>query len=327
MNYNLNAGYGKQFLVDYPSLGGKVFIVMSPTDARYNMVADIIKPDPDGEIRLFTNLEAAYDATTSNSNDVIYLFGGSVSQYLTGTLDWSKNYVHLIGVCAPVGVGNRARIFMTAGVADTPMIKISGTGCVFKNISIFHGIDDDAALVAVEVSGSRNYFENVRIAGIGDDKQDAAGACSLKLDGAAENKFVNCAIGLDTVARGSAANSEILIDTASARNIFKDCLIYAWIEHASNHPLVKLADATAIDRYLIFDNCLFYHFSENYAITQAGIFKLVADLTQGHIIVKDCVGMSGSTTPTKWDVDDRDKIYLFNSPTPAADTAGLTRNV
>jgi hypothetical protein len=316
-------GYGRQFLADYPSLGGKVFIVMSSTDARFNMVQDILKTDPDGVVRLYTDIEEAYDATTTNSNDVIYYFGGSSSQNLTETLTWSKNYVHLIGVCAPVGIGNRARIFMTSTVDDSPMVTVSGSGCVFKNFSIFHGIDDAAALIAMTVSGSRNYFENVRIAGIGDTTQDAAGACSLKLDGAEENTFVNCVIGLDTISAGTAANSEILVDGASKRNLFKDCKIVRLIEHETNHPLVKLADATAIDRDLTFDNCLFLNMSENYGTTQTGNFKLVADLTQGYIILKDCVSVGA----TQWDVDDRNKIYLFNSPTPAADTAGISRAV
>ena len=224
-NYNKNMGYGRQFLADYPSLGGKVFIVMSSTDARYNMVQEIIDVDPDGLVRLYTDLEEAYAATVTNSNDVIYYFGGSSSQSLTDTLTWSKNYVHLIGVCAPVGIGNRARIFMTAGLDDATMITISGSGCIFKNISIFHGIDDAAALVAVTLTGERNYFENVRIAGIGNDTQDAAGAASLKMDGCAENTFVNCVIGLDTVAAGTAANSEILVDGSASRNLFKNCKI------------------------------------------------------------------------------------------------------
>lgn len=85
-NYNKNMGYGRQFLADYPSLGGKVFIVMSASDARYNMVKDIVDVDPDGEVRLFTSLEAAENATVTNSNDVIYYFGGSASQTLTDAL-------------------------------------------------------------------------------------------------------------------------------------------------------------------------------------------------------------------------------------------------
>lgn len=326
MNYNINSGYGKDFLRDFPSLGGKVFVVMSSSDARYDMISDIVKVDPDGDVRLFTDLESAYDATTTNSNDVIYLFGRG-SQTLTETLAWSKNYVHLVGVCAPVGVGNRARIFMDSDTNDSPMVNITGTGCVFKNISVFHGIDDADAKVAVQITGSRNYFKNCRFAGIGNNTQDAADACSLKLDGAEENTFEDCVIGLDTIAAGSAANSEILVDSAATRNLFKNCLIYRLIEHATNHPLVKLADATAIDRFLMFDNCTFLNMSVNYATKQDGVFKLAADLTQGYIIVKDCVGVSGTTSATKWDVDDRDKIHVFNSPTPAADTAGLTRAV
>ncbi len=325
--YNFNTAYGRQWLESFPSLGGRVFFVIATADTRYDMIANIVKTDPDGKTRLYATVEDAYAAAVTNANDVIYYLAGANSNSLTASLTWSKNYTHLIGVAAPVGAAKRARIFMTSTITTSPMITVSGTGCIFKNVYIFHGINNAAALGCVTVSGGRNYFENVHFAGIGNDTQDAADAFSLKLNGAAENYFYNCQIGLDTIARGSAANAELWLDGSSVRNHFKDCFIYAWIDHATNHPLVKLEDATAIDRYLMFENCMFYHFATNYATTQTGIFKLKADLTQGHIIVKDCVGMSGSSSATKWDVDDRDKIYLFNSPTPAADTAGLTRNV
>ena len=55
-----------------------------------------------------------------------------------------------------------------------------------------------------------------------------------------------------------------------------------------------MADATAIDRDLTFDNCLFLSMSENYAYTQGGVFKLAADLTQGYIVVKDCMAVNAS---------------------------------
>lgn len=328
-NYNFNMGYGRHWMDSFPSKGGRVFFVVSSSDDRYDMISNIVVEDPTGKVRLFTSIESAYAAATDGANDTIYYLAGPNSQTLTAQLVWAKDYCHLIGVCAPVGPAKRARIFMTSTVATSPMIDITtAEGCIFKDFYIFHGIADAAALGCVRLASTamRNYFENVHFAGIGNATQDAAGAYSLFLDGAAENLFVNCQIGLDTIARGTGANSEILVDTAATRNEFRDCLIYAWIE-ATTHPLVKLADATSIDRYLTFKNCLFLNESENYGTTSAGIFKLTADLTQGFIMVINCVGNSGSSSATKWDVDDRDKIYLFNAPTPAADTAGLTRNV
>lgn len=326
MKYSPHSAYGAHFLNSFPSMGGRVFFVMAAADTRYDMVANIVKTDPDGKTRLYNTIEAAYDAAVTNSHDTIYYFPGAAGQTLTAAVTWSKNYVHLIGVAAPVVRATRARIFAASTQTDAVLWTVSGTGCIFKNIYIFYGVNSAAALGCVKVTGQRNYFEGCHFAGIGNDTQDAANAYSLMLDGAAENRFVECAIGLDTIARGTAANSEILVDSAATRNYFKDCQIYAQIEHATNHPLVKLADTTAIDRDLTFDNCLFNHFSVNYATTQGGIFQVPA-ITQGYIIVKNCVGTSGSSSATKWDVNDNNKIELFNAPTPAEDTAGLIRNV
>jgi hypothetical protein len=177
------------------------------------------------------------------------------------------------------------------------------------------------------VSGERNRFDNCHIAGIGNNANDIAGAYSLKLTGS-ENEFRNCDIGLDTTLAGTNANSEILLDGSASRNKFLDCLIYRMIEHATNHPLVKLADATAIDRYLWFKNCLFLSQSVNYAFAQTGVFKLVSALTQGFIIVENCHANPGDhSSVVKWDADDRNQISLFATPLAIGDTAGTPLEV
>ncbi len=283
------------------------------------------------------SLSQAYNLAQPNQNDTIYLCAeGNSATFTTSrvtsassTFVWAKDLVHLIGVNDGPMVGQRSRIaFVSTFDAAVNLFTISANGCYFSNVEWFAGVAGTLPTGCLKVTGQRNRFVNCNIAGIGNDANDIADAYSLFLDGAAENVFQGCAIGLDTIARGTAANSEILIDSAATRNLFDGCLIYAMLEHATNHPLVKLVDATAIDRWLWFKNCYFGNLSVNYAIAQAGNFKLVQALTQGFIWLDNPRGNpSDNSTVVKWDVDDRNQIALFNAPTPAADTAGMARMV
>lgn len=227
-------------------------------------------------------LKEAYDLCTDGNNDIVYYIAGATSHSLAAKLDWAKSYTHLVGVCAPVGAAKRARIFMTAGVADTPMMTVSGSGCYFANLYFFHGVASAAALGCFLVSGSRNAFDNVHFAGIGNDTQDAAGAYSLSVTGD-ENLFRGCQIGLDTIARGTAANYEILFDGSAKRNVFEDCLIYAFIE-ANTHVLIAVADNEGIAGYTLFRNCILLSESNNNATAMASAMTVPVNMVTNYIV-------------------------------------------
>ena len=53
---------------------------------------------------------AAYAKCTANRNDVVALIGGPTASVEAAAIDWAKNYTHLLGFCAPVHEGQRARI-------------------------------------------------------------------------------------------------------------------------------------------------------------------------------------------------------------------------
>lgn len=282
----------------------------------------------------FQTLAKALDVAVAGQNDVVFLVAESntaanTTDYQSETLDWNKDMVHLIGVNSGPIMSHRSRIalistYVTAG----NLFTLSADACLIANLSMFAGVADAHPTGCLNVTGSRNVFKGCHIAGIGHASMDIAGAYSLKIDGAEELLFDRCYIGLNTVAAGSAANSEILID-GGAKNIeFYESKVYRQIEHATNHPLVKLADATAIDEFLLFTRCGFISTSVNYGYTQGGVFKLAADLTQGLIILDNCYAINDNASGAgKWDVDDRDKICVIASPTPEADSAGLIRVV
>jgi len=284
--------------------------------------------------RAVATLTRALAQATANQNDTVFLFAESntsanTTDYQDATRDWNKDLVHLIGVNSGSPMSNRSRVaFASDYDTASNLFTLSADACIIYNLAFFAGVAGTNPTGCFKISGTRNELKNCHLAGIGHANNDIAGAYSLLIDGAEECRLTNCRIGLNTVDAGTAANSEILFD-GGAKNIFLDnCLIYRRIEHATNHPLVKLADATAIDEFIIFDDCQFVSTSTNYAFSNAGAFKLVSDLTQGIILVTGGKTLLyNGTTAGKWDVDDRDKIKVMLGPTPADDTAGIARAV
>jgi hypothetical protein len=239
---------------------------------------------------------------TADKGDVVYMIAESntaayTTDYQSTALNWNKDGLHLIGVGAGTLMSQRSRIaqLSTATNVDN-LFTVSADNCYIANIQVFHGVNDATSVGAVLVSGSRNHFYRCHFAGIGHDTQDVADNYSLSISGQ-ENLFEECVIGIDTIARGSAANYEILSTTGSTRNVFKNCIIQGWCESANNYNWVKV---TYVDRYMLFDNCVFINgyagsvagFDSTVAIAEG--FNLSAGLN-GFVVLKDCAHMGATT--------------------------------
>jgi len=176
-----------------PSIGG----MATPSQG----VVWHVKPDtgsdgndgltPDTALR---TLVRAHQLAFANRNDIVRLYSESntaadTTDYQTATLTWSKDLLHLEGVCSGSMVSQRARVANATSSVLSPLITWSADGCLVSGIQFFHGVADATALVDFNLTGSRNRFENVHFAGVGDATQSAAGACSLKLDACTENVF------------------------------------------------------------------------------------------------------------------------------------------
>ena len=76
MQYNFNSGYGQilanQLAASVGPIFGRIMVVVPTSDAsvKEQMMKEIFVPDPDGKVRFYTTLEAAYAAATSNADDV-----------------------------------------------------------------------------------------------------------------------------------------------------------------------------------------------------------------------------------------------------------------
>lgn len=238
------------------------------------------------------SVAAAYAKCTADQHDVVLFVAGPTADQPTASITWAKNFTHLIGLSGDLpGVGQRCRIVGNATVDLTPVITWSASGCIVRNIQVFNGKDHNSDSGAVIVSGSRNVFENVFIAGMAHATPAArAGSYSLTLSGA-ENIFSDCSIGLDTIVRG-AANAELVVDGASAaRNIFRRCRFLSASETAGKF-LVTIAN---MDRWIEFEDCIFQNFSVNWAVSLTDAFNVTAAAT--HQIVlrgqNQLVGVTG----------------------------------
>lgn len=272
--------------------------------------------------RAVRTLNQAYQLATDGNNDVIVLLSNgtstaNVTTYLTSALTWSKNKTHLIGAAAPTGISPRARVSTdsTVSTALNPMVTLSGDGCVWSNVQIYAGIDAAVAANGLEVTGERNHFWRMHIAGIGNDKNDVANAYSLKLTGGGENLFEECTIGLDTTSKGDAANSELVFASATARNTFKGCTFRTFAS-AAGHQFV-LAGASAIERAQVFDDCLFLNPSEETSAVEMTEVFSVNSTQNGSIVLTGKTAAHGAadwegTPATVYGPDDETDPGILN---------------
>ena len=278
-------------LINIPVIGGQAF----SAQGKQYFVLPISGSDsnPGNNIaRPLKTLKAALALCTENQNDVVFLVAegstaATTSDYLATNLDWNKNLVHLIGIGTGTAIGQRARICNT-GVFTTPLFTVSASGCIFSNLLFFFG--DVAATTTVSigallVTGQRNLFYNCQISGIGHDDMDVSGAYSLSIAGGAENTFDGCYIGLDTIARGTATNTEIVFSSHATRNLFKNCIIATYAE-AAGHTFITAA-AGSLDRFAMFRNCMFWNPINSAATSITEAFSVTAP-TGGTIIVDNC---------------------------------------
>ena len=228
-------------------------------------------------------LGAGYNLLRNGFNDVLVLIGNGQSTgsaRLSQAFVWSKNAAHLIGVCAPSAVSQRARIAPFTGAAQAAFANfftVSGNGCLFSNLSWFHGFNVGvAASICLTITGSRNAFLNCDFEGMGDAVSAAdAGSRSILISGGGqENYFGHCNVGLDTVQRTN-ANSSIEIAGGGPRNTFENCTFPVDSSDGLQYMLLG-ANAAALDRWVFFKGCMFMNALGSGSTILAQLFHLVA---------------------------------------------------
>ena len=221
------------------------------------------------------NLDTAYNRCIGGANEIVCVLGGTASVNFSSKiasggagLVWSKNFTHCVGLTNPLALGQRARITNGAStVLLTPLIQVSGIGCLFQNIEIANvGSHATQAAVALALTGVRNSFIDCQISG-GFTATTTANAAmrSLLIGGtvggtavgpADENFFKHCYIGLDTIAR-TTTNVEVEILGGSARVRFEDCTFSIYATGSGSGAVIVKVGTNGIDRHLLFERCKF----------------------------------------------------------------------
>jgi len=298
--------------------------------------------------RAFATLYAAHAAMTSGNNDVCVLIGNGAasgsarlstalaatinSAATTGTLAWTKNACHLVGAGAPTRVAQRARIAPPSGTYTQAVfnsgnfITVSGSGCIFSNISVFNGFSTGGVnQIAWTDTGNRNYYWNMNIYGMADQASaDDAGSRSLKLGsgGSGEHTFVDCVIGGDTVTR-SAANASIEFAGGTPRNTFQRCT-FPMMTSAATALFGIAAAAAAIDRWQLFQDCNFINNMDSTSTAITGAFTLAAS-AGGLLLIQRCSLVGDGSANWGTDATSLGQMYV-DGGAPTAGTTGLAVN-
>jgi len=267
----------------------------------------------------FATLPTSYAALTASQHDVLFYISGTSSISLDEAFTWAKSYTHFIGIGAASTIGNRCRIFQTAtATAVSPLITWSASGCIVSNIYTFQGVDDADSLINWSVTGGRNLFLSCHFAGGGHDTMAIDNCASLQLNGAAENRFIDCTMGVDTIALGDGGNV-IRFDGSALRNIFQNCRVNTLIDNAGAR-LVELVDGTAVDRINWFYGCEFFSNSVNKATTMGSAFEIPAHTTTATIYLDPlCRGIGF----TDWEDDNRGILYLGSGTSTGGGNSGI----
>lgn len=253
---------------------------------------------------------AAYNKCVSGQNDVVAYVAGTSGENLTAAFTWSKSYTHLIGLCAPVRTAQRARIFAPATGEQPVLFTISGTGCIFKNLYIFNGSANAAALGNVLVSGGRCYFENVHFAGGGHATNAVDGSYSLGLSGGdGEHLFKNCTFGLTTIAAATGVRCVAMLGGYTPRVVFEDCTFAIYASNAGAMILEDDSGGASIIEYMLFKNCLFFNESAT-AIDTAFEIDTV-NVTRQHFLLLNCWRNSGIDD---WEDQAKACVWVGGSP-------------
>ena len=265
MNYSISAGYGQmlanQIAASVGPTFGRILMVVEDSDpqAIQDMVQEAFVPDPNGMVRFYRTLSAAYDAATSNANDVILLSAHSTHALTTG-IAWSKNRIHVIGMDG----GDRlvqqgAKVQLSGAVDSAYVIKVTGVRNSFRNIKFIQASTHANALTVMQEGGEGNLYKNCTFTFGVVDNLDQTTAHEV-VAGSDSATYLSCNFGTETLLT-SAARSVFHIDQVTASqefksNILRDC-IFLISSSSSTATFVRLDAVGDILFTNIFDRCIF----------------------------------------------------------------------
>jgi len=232
----------------------------------------------------YKTVATAYAAATSGQHDVVLIApsGGTGRTAETTAITWGKRFTHLIGAAAPTFQDARAGMNFsgTTGTASGSL-TVSENGCIFRNLTLTTTDDNNSF---VTVSGDYNAFIGCDFKGaLNGTTGDDTAARALVLSGGQENTFAGCTFGADTFDR-SAANYTVEFAAAASRNVFDDCQ-FIMSSDATTPRHIYFSGANSIDRWVRFNNCLWYNFTTNDTAQITAAMNLATQTATGHVLL------------------------------------------
>jgi hypothetical protein len=241
----------------------------------------------------FATLTQALTKATAGNNDVIYL-NGTYSP--TATLAWSKSNVHLVGL----GQGNYSPALIsvasaaaTAG-AFSPLVNVTGSGCIFYNISALSGINQAATQVCWAEAGGSNTYINCNFSQVGHATAAAQAGCRALTLASKNNTFRDCVIGGDAIIRATGTNFSVSLLDGAGSSLFRGCIFPAYTSVAANTFVTT--SSTALSGYFIFDACSFINDVNNTSGTTMTVAMTAATASKSTLLLTPSTTVVGVTT-------------------------------
>lgn len=263
--YNINSGYGQLLAMQIAASVGPVFgnilVVLEDSDPSImrDKMREMFKPDPEGRVRFYETLEAAYAAATTNADDVI-LLSGHTTHALAAGIAWTKNRIHVIGMDGGGRLVQQGAKVQLGGAIDSAyVVKVTGVRNAFKNIKFIMGSTHANALHVLEEGGEGNLYDHCSFTFGVVDNLDLTTATEV-LAGSDSATFTNCLFGTETLLT-SAARTVFTIDQVTTNQEFKsnilvDCTFL--ISSSSATALfINVAANTDVLFTNLFKNCIF----------------------------------------------------------------------
>lgn len=280
----------------------KVFFVASSDSVDYQDLQHEFPVDKDGEVRVFTTIDAAIGACTADRGDVIYVMPGHAETISAAAgIDLDVNGVSIIGL----GRGT-AKPTITIGTAATADFEIAADDVTIKGLKFVANFADVQTLVEITAG------ENIRI----EDCEFVEAGTNLNFVNAIRTvATANANDGLEIVGckfiGADAANDEaILIREDIDQLVIKDC--YFSLAVADGEACIGFATGKDGTNVLITDNVA-------YRLNTAGDLFIDNDTTANSgIVARNLVGHADTAGEVLVDMDG---VRLFDNKGTAVDTA------
>lgn len=297
MGYNKNSGYGQGIINMVSSIVptfGRIFVVMSATDAgeeRYMRMQEIMNTDPNGVLRFYNTVAEAYDAVTSNNNDVILL--DADTSFSEAMLTVAKNRVHFIGMDTGgrrVSQGTKLVTPATDVAASIAVIKNTGTRNTYRNIKFIQQGTNAAQINSFWDTGEGTYVENCHFSHV--SLLSTATVSPLKFAGDTCH-YKNCQIGDSTIYRTGAAQMAMRVDQYARYSYFEEC---EFVNYSSQTTamLVGFEAATALIGWIKFTRCGFNGSLLGDGATAGGkpAVAIVSAQSAGYVLLDECASFN-----------------------------------